>query len=158
MIRQFASHCWKFLTHSFKSSGWKYVCDAKVSIAMLSWTCNNEDWQAAIPTPFTSPEVLSYASDKAKLFPKKFSNNSYLDDSGMSLPDFPSRNNRKLYNISVTPNFDSSRVFGLDCIPSIVMKKLWAWTCIHTSWTLQYLSEGILFSRLLEGLDCSPCI
>ena len=51
-----------------------------------------------------------------------FSNNSYLDDYYISLPDVPSRNNLKLRNISVTTNFDSPRVFGPDCIPSIVLK------------------------------------
>ena len=42
-------------------------------------------------------------SDKAKLFPKNFSNNFILDDSGISLPVFPSRTNLKLHNISITP-------------------------------------------------------
>ena len=37
-------------------------------------------------------------------------------------------------------------------------KELWTWTFIHTSWTLQYVSEAILFSRLLEGLIGGPCI
>ena len=37
--------------------------------------------------------VLSFASDKAKLFAKSFSINSNLDDLGISLPVFPSRNN-----------------------------------------------------------------
>ena len=34
------------------------------------------------------PEVLSSASDKAKLFVENFSKNSNLDDSGISLPVF----------------------------------------------------------------------
>ena len=34
---------------------------------------------------FSGLEVLSYASDKAKLYSKKFSKNSTLDDSGISL-------------------------------------------------------------------------
>ena len=34
---------------------------------------------------FNSPEVLSSASDKAKLFAENFSKNSNLDDSGISL-------------------------------------------------------------------------
>ena len=33
-----------------------------------------------------------------------------------------------------------------------------AWTFIHTSWTVQYVSKRTLFSRLLEGAICSPCI
>ena len=48
-------------------------------------------------------EVLCSASDKAKLFPENFSENSNLDDSGISLPVFPSRTVLKLNNISATP-------------------------------------------------------
>ena len=74
--------------------------------------------------------MLSSASDKAKLFPENFSKNSNLDDSGISLPVFPSRTNLKLYNISVTPrmikkviiNLDLSKASGPDCIPVVVLK------------------------------------
>ena len=51
--------------------------------------------KSAIPPLFNGPEVLSSASDKAKLFAKNFSENSNLDDSGISLPVFPSRTNLK---------------------------------------------------------------
>ena len=54
---------------------------------------------------FNGPELLSSASDKAKIFPKNFSKNSNLDDSGISLPVFLSRANLKLHNIYITPNF-----------------------------------------------------
>ena len=47
--------------------------------------------------------MLPSASDKAKLFAENFSLNSNLDDSGVSLPVFPSTTNLKLHNISVTP-------------------------------------------------------
>ena len=40
----------------------------------------NKD-KSAIPPLFNGPEVLSSASDKAKLFAKNFSKNSNLDDS-----------------------------------------------------------------------------
>ena len=59
--------------------------------------------KSAIPPLFNGSEVLSSASDKAKLFAKNFSKNSNLDDSGISLPVFSSRTNMKLYNISITP-------------------------------------------------------
>ena len=49
--------------------------------------------KSAIPPLFNGPEVLSAASDKAKLFAENFSLNSNLDDSGVSLPVFPSRTN-----------------------------------------------------------------
>ena len=86
--------------------------------------------KSAIPLLFITPEVLSSASDKAKLFAKNFSKNSNLDDSGISLPVFPSRTNLKLHNISVTPkmvkkvimNLDSTKVFGADCISVVVLK------------------------------------
>ena len=56
---------------------------------------------------------------------------SYLQDSGISLPVFPSKTNQKLNNISVTPkmvkkarmNFDLLKVSGPDCIPVVVLKK-----------------------------------
>ena len=88
--------------------------------------------KSAIPPLFNGPEVLSSASDKAKLFAENFSLNSNLDDSGVSLPVFPSGTNLKLHNISITPkmvrkvvmNLDLSKVSGLDCIPVVVSKKL----------------------------------
>ena len=81
---------------------------------------------SAIPPLFNRLEVLSSASDKAKLFCK----NSNLDDSGISLPVFPSRTNLKLHNISITPkmvkkvktNLDSSKASSPDCIPVVVLK------------------------------------
>ena len=84
----------------------------------------------AIPPVFSGPEVLSSASDKSKLFAKNVSKNSYLDDSGISLPVFPSRTNLKLQNISITPkmfkkvitNLNSSKGSGPDCIPVVVLK------------------------------------
>ena len=53
-----------------------------------------------------------------------------LDDSGISLPVFPSRTNLKLHSISITPkmakkaitNLDLSKASGPDCIPVIVLK------------------------------------
>ena len=74
--------------------------------------------------------MLSSASDKAKLFAENFSLNSNLDDSGVSLPVFPSKTNLKLHNICVTPkmvrtvvmNLDLSKTSGPDCIPVVVLK------------------------------------
>ena len=74
--------------------------------------------------------MLPPASDKAKLFAENFSKNSNLDDSGISLPVFPSRTNLKLHNISVTPkmakkviiNLDLSKASGPDRIPVVVLK------------------------------------
>ena len=73
--------------------------------------------------------MLSSGSHKAELFAKSFSNNSALDDSGISLPVFPSRTNLKLH-ISITPtmvkkvitNLNSSKTSGPDFIPVVVLK------------------------------------
>ena len=68
--------------------------------------------------------MLFSASDTAQLFAKNFSKNSYLDGYGTYLPDFLSRTNLKLHNISITlrmvkkiiTNFHSSKVYGPYCI------------------------------------------
>ena len=86
--------------------------------------------KSAIPPLFNGPEVLSSASDKAKLFAENFSKNSNFDDSGVSLPVFPSISNLKLQNISVTSkmgkkvvmNLDLSKASGPDCIPVEILK------------------------------------
>ena len=86
--------------------------------------------KSAIPPLFNGPEVLSSASDKAKIIAENFSNNSILDHTGISLPVFPCRTNLKLLNISVTPklvkkvimNLDLSKASGPDCIPVLVLK------------------------------------
>ena len=52
--------------------------------------------KSAIPPLFNGPEVLSSASDKAKLFAENFSLDSNLDGSGIFLSFFPSRTNLKL--------------------------------------------------------------
>ena len=98
--------------------------------------------------------MLSSASDKVKLFAEKFSKNSNLDDSDISLPVFPSRTNLKLHNIYVTPkmvkkviiNLDLSKASGLDCISLVVLK--------NCELELSYiLSE--LFNKFLKE-SCFP--
>ena len=71
------------------------------------------------------------------MFPKNFSNNSNLDDSGISLPVFPSRTNLKLHNLSeelsifhifpniitkVIRNLDLPQASSPDCITVVVLK------------------------------------
>ena len=117
----------------------KYVTKAKESFTSQKlgsrdfWRNANSvlnEGKSAIPPLFNGPEVLSSASYKAKLFAKNFSKNSNLDDSGISLPVFPSRTNLKLHNISITPkmvkkvitNLYPSKASGPDCIPVVVLK------------------------------------
>ena len=134
-FRQASNHCKRVL----EAAKLPYATKTKESIN--SWKLGSQDfWQiansvlnkgkSAIPPLFNGLEVFSSASDKAKLFGKSFSKNYNLDDSGISLPIFPSRTNLKLHNISITPkmlkkvimNFDSSKASGPDCIPVVVLK------------------------------------
>ena len=95
----------------------------------------------------TGPGMLSSASDKTKLFPKNFSKNYNLDDSGISSLSFSSRTNLKLYNIFVTQDGwkrDNESWFIKGIWSWMYFrggsKELWDWTFLHTSWTLQYES------------------
>ena len=74
--------------------------------------------------------MLSSASDKVTSFAKNVSKNSYLDESGIASPVFPSRTNLKLHNISVTPkmvkkvitSLKSSKTSDPGCIPPVLLK------------------------------------
>ena len=107
-FRQASNHCKRVL----EAAKFAYANKTKESItsqkrgSLEFWgiadTVLKKD-KSAIPSLFNSLEVLSSASDKAKLFAENFSKDSNFDDSGVSLPVFPSRTNLKLHNISVTP-------------------------------------------------------
>ena len=135
MFRQASNHCKRVL----EAAKLAYANTTEESITSQKlgsqdfWRIANSvlnKGKSAIPPLFNSLEVLSSASDKAELFAKNFSKNSNLDDSGISLPVFPSRTNLKLHNISVTPkmvkkvitNLDLSNVSGPDCIPVVDLK------------------------------------
>ena len=100
-----------------------------VCISHRKYQVKPQDESAIFPL-FNGLELLSSASDKAKLSAENFSENSNLDDSGISLPVFASRTNLKQHNISVTPkmikkvikNLDLSKASGPDCIPMVVLK------------------------------------
>ena len=85
--------------------------------------------KSVISPLFNDLGVFSSASDKAKLFAENFSKNSNLDDSGISLPVFPSTTNFRLHNISVTPkmvkkvimNLDVPKASGPDCISVVLL-------------------------------------
>ena len=132
-LRQ-VSNCCKRILEAAKLA---YANKTKESITSQKLGCW-DFWQIAssvlnkgkssIPPLFNDPEVLSSASDKANLFAENFSNNSNLNDSGISLAVFPSRTNLKLHNISVTPKmakkvitkFDLAKASGTDIIPVVV--------------------------------------
>ena len=133
-FRQASNHC-KMVLEAAKLA---YANETKESIT--SQRLGSRDfWQIAnsvlkgklaIPPLFNGREVLSSASDKAKLFAENFSKNSSLDNSVIFLPVFPSRTNQRLYNISETPkmvkkvikNLDLSKASGPDCVPVVVLK------------------------------------
>ena len=134
-FRQASNHCKRVLEAA------KFVCANKTKEFITFQQLGSRDFggiansvlskgKSAIPPLFNGPEVLSSASDKAKLFAESFSKNSNLDDSGISVPVFPSRTNLKLHNIYITPkmvkkvimNLDLSKASGPDCIPVVVLK------------------------------------
>ena len=76
------------------------ITSQKLGSCDFWWIANRG--KSATPPLFNGPDLLSSAPEKAQLFSENFSKNSNLDDSGDSLPVFPSRTNLKLHNISVT--------------------------------------------------------
>ena len=129
-FRQASNQCKRVL----EATKLAYANKTKESISLQKFG-SRDFWQiansvlnkgkSAIPPLFNSPEVLPSGFDKARLFAKKVSINSNLDDSCISLPVFPSRTNLKLHNISATPKMvDLSKASsGPDCIPVVVLKK-----------------------------------
>ena len=99
---------------------------------------------------------MSSASGEANFFAQKFSKNSDLNDSDISLPVFPSRTNPKLHNISVTTKMvekvtmklDSSKVSGPDYVSVVVLN-------IFEPEISYILSD--LFSKFLKESYCPEC-
>ena len=131
-FRQAINH-WKRVLEAAKLA---YATKTKESITSQKlgswgfWQIANSVLNKGKSAIFNRPQVLSTASDKAKLFANHFSKNSNLDHSGIFLPVFPSRTNLKLHNISITPkmakkvitNLDSSKVSSPDCPPVVVLQ------------------------------------
>ena len=113
--------------------------------------------------------MFSPASNKAKLCSKILRENSNFNDSGSSLPGFPSGTNVKLHSISVTPKM--IKTSGPVCILFILLYHLpqggkattrrqltfdqwWFWR----GFLFQYVFGKILIFRMLESLIFSPCV
>ena len=161
-LRQASNHCKRIFEDAkltYANTTKESITSQKLGSLEFLWIANSvlNKVKSAIVPLFKGLEVLSSASDKANMFPENFSKNSNLDDSGISLPVFPSRTNLKLHNISVTPkmvkkvimNFDLSKASGRDCIPVVIIK--------NCEPELSYILAG-LFSRSLEGFIGGPCI
>ena len=131
-----ASNCCKRVLEAAKlayaNKTKEFITSQKLGSCDFWWIANSvpNKGKSAIPALFNGPEVLSSATDKAKLFAENFSMNYNLDDSGISLLVFPSRNNLKLRNISVTHkmvrkvimNLDLCKASSPNCIPVVVLK------------------------------------
>ena len=100
-FRQASNHCKRVL----EAAKLTYANKTKESITSQKlgshdfWRIANSvlnKGKSAIPPLFNGLEVLSSASDKAKLFAENFSLNANLDDPSVSLLVFPSRTNLKL--------------------------------------------------------------
>ena len=131
-----ASNCCKRVLEAAKlayaNKTKEFITSQKLGSCDFWWIANSvpNKGKSAIPALLNGPEVLSSATDKAKLFAENFSMNYNLDDSGISLPVFPSRKNLKLRNISVTHkmvrkvivNLDLCKASSPNCIPVVVLK------------------------------------
>ena len=126
---QASSHCKRVLEaakHAYAFKTKESITYEKLGSQDFWWIANSvlNKGKSDISPLFNRPEVLSSTSDKAKLFAKKISKNSNIDDSGISLGVFPSRTNLKLHSISISPkmvkkvisSLDSSKASGRDCI------------------------------------------
>ena len=118
-FRQASNRCKRVL----EAAKLAYATNTKESIT--SQKLDSRDfWQIAnsvlnktkstIPPLFNGPEMLSSASDKAKLIAKNFPKNSNLEGSGINQPIFPSKTNLKLHNISITPKMVKKVITNLD--------------------------------------------
>ena len=149
---------WIFIMMDFYMMNF-FICFYLIDLWRSASSVLNKSKSAVLPL-FNAPEVLSFASAKGKLFAKNFSRNSNSDDSGIFLPVSSSTCiswTLKLVK-KVVAKLQLPKAFGPNLISVGRSKELCTWTFIHSSWTLQYVSEEILFYKLLEGLISGPCI
>ena len=149
---------WIFIMMDFYMMNF-FICFYLIDFWRSASSVLNKSKSAVLPL-FNAPEVLSFASAKGKLFAKNFSRNSNSDDSGIFLPVSSSTCiswTLKLVKKVVT-KLQLPKAFGPNLISVGRSKELCTWTFIHSSWTLQYVSEEIVFYKLLEGLISGPCI
>ena len=102
-------------------------CKRVLEAAKLAYA--NKRKESITSQKLSSCDFWQITSGKAKLLAENFSKNSNCDESGISLPVFPSRINLKLHNIStpkmvekVIMNLNLSKASGPGCIPVVVLK------------------------------------
>ena len=131
------SHCQRILrnaTDTYAQSIQEKIGNQRVGSREFWRITNNvlNRGKATIPTIINGPEVISSSIDKANLFASNFASNSTLEERGHPLPEFPSRTDSLLGNITVTVkdiatrirNLDSTKATGPDDIPVIVLKNI----------------------------------
>ena len=134
-FRQASNYCKRVLEAAnlaYANKTKEYITPQKLGSWDFRRIANNvlNKGKSAIPHLVNGLEILSSASDKAKLLAENFSKNSNVDESGISLLIFPSRANLKLHNTSATPtmvekvimNLDLSKASGPDYIPVVILK------------------------------------
>ena len=96
------------------------------------------------------------AFHKGKFFPKIFSKNSNLDDSGKYLPGFPIRTNLSYITFAtlelvkkIVVDLDFCKASGRGCVPAVVLK--------NCKTELSYISANLFNMCLKESFfpDCS---
>ena len=80
----------------------------------------NKGKSAVIP-PVCNGRRCSLLHPIKQIWLIKTSKNSNLDDWGISLPAFPSRNNLKLHNFSVTPKMVKKVITNLNSSKTLVL-------------------------------------
>ena len=122
LFRQAINRCKRVL----EAAKIAYINKAKDSITFQELSSRNI-WQIAdsvlnkgksdITPLFNKPELLSSASNKAKLLAENFSENF----SGISLPVCTSITNLKLHNISINSNMIKRVTRNLNCLKCLVL-------------------------------------
>ena len=93
-FRQTSNRCKRVLEAAklaYANKTKEFITSQKLGSCDFWWIANSvpNKGKSAIPAVFNGPDVLSSATDKAKLFAENFSMNFNLDDLGIFLPVSP---------------------------------------------------------------------
>ena len=93
-FRQTSNRCKRVLEAAklaYANKTKEFITSQKLGSCDFWWIANSvpNKGKSAIPALFNGPDVLSSATDKAKLFAENFSMNFNLDDLGIFLPVSP---------------------------------------------------------------------
>lgn len=116
--------------------------------------------KSSIPPLFHQFEVFSSTANKVENFVGKFSSNSILDSSGVSLSDFPSQTEYLLSDKHITQAIICYHFWARVCLQiqqysCICPEEMCSWTCSCSFQTSQQKPHCFPLSSLLEVLLCS---